>query len=205
MAAVAMPLYKHTAQFSAPLKGLSIVPEQPPVPPEPVFSKEQLEKAVADARTQATQMAQSQLVPQIQQAREQAEQLQTGVFSQLDNRFESVMHEMYERMPELVMILVKRVLCEVTMTEESIKAIVLDTLSEISSEAEKMEVRLAPGDLELLKDADNELENRFPNLNFKADKTLSSGDCMLHSRFGVVDARVETKLQKIFDDLKHKE
>ncbi len=200
-----MPLYKHTAHFDAPLKGLRILPELPPEPPKPTFSEEQLRQAVEEARARATQIAQSQLAPQIQQARQQALTLQNGVLTKLNGQFDSVLKEVYARMPELMMALVRRVLIDVEMTPEILKGIVINTLSEISSESEKMEVRLNPADLQLLQNNDNQLENRFPQLTFKADPTLSSGDCMMNSRFGLVDARVQTKLQKIFDDLQAKE
>lgn len=199
-----MPLYKHRATFASPLKGLSIVPEQPPEPPEPTFSQQELQQQVEHARKEGMQMAQQQLNPRIQELHQQAVNLQSGVLQTLENNYGSVVQEVYERMPALVHALLQRVLIEVKMTPETVKAIVLDTLSELSSEAEQMEVRLCPSDLKLLQENDHELDSRYPHLSFRQDNSLKPGDCLLHSRFGLVDARVETKLQKILEDLKGK-
>lgn len=200
-----MPLYKHSVRLDAPLKGLSIVPDQPPEPPAPTYSEEQLQQAVQEARAQAQAEAQQQFAPQIQQMHQHASAIQNGVLQGMEQKFDDVVRQVYERMPDMVLTLVRRVLLDVKMTPEAVQSIVLDTLSEISSESEQMEIRLSVEDLQLLKRSDANFETRFPRLTFKEDPSLKPGDCMLHSRFGLVDARVDTKLEKIADDLKGKE
>lgn len=197
-----MPLYKHSARFHAALKGLAIIPEKPPEPPAPTYNEAQLQQRVQAARQEGLNQGHQQLAPQIQQLRQQAATLQASVLSGIEKRFEGFTGELYGRLPDWLMALMRRVLVEVTMTPEALKAIVEDTLSEISSEAEQMEIRLCPADLKLLQENDHELDTRYPKLTFREDKSLSSGDCLLHSRFGLVDARIETKLNKIIEDLK---
>ncbi len=48
-----------------------------------------------------------------------------------------------------------------------------------------------------------ELQREFPGLKITVDPTLHSGDCLVRSRFGVVDARGSTRLRALQDSLAH--
>ncbi|MAL85345.1 MAG: hypothetical protein CMI23_03185 [Opitutae bacterium] len=51
-------------------------------------------------------------------------------------------------------------------------------------------------------DGDDALLEGYPNVKFFEDSSLSSGDCQIKSRFGLLDGRVSTKLRKIEQELK---
>ena len=51
-------------------------------------------------------------------------------------------------------------------------------------------------------DGDDSLLEGYPNVKFHEDETLSSGDCQVKSRFGLLDGRIATKLRKIEQELK---
>lgn len=203
-----MHLYRHTAAFDADLKGLTVAPQKPTEPPPNTYTEEELNQQVEAARKEAYKEAENEWKPKLEAAQNQFEEHKSqldATLKQLDGRFEEFVKEVYERMPDLVMALVQRVLVSTEVSSEAVKSIVEDTLREISSEAEKMDISLCPDDLAKLQSHQEELQGRYPHLNFHEDKNLQPGDCMLNSRFGVVDARVETKLKKIQQDLRGKE
>jgi flagellar assembly protein FliH len=50
-------------------------------------------------------------------------------------------------------------------------------------------------------DGDDALLAGYPNVKFFEDASLSSGDCQIKSRFGLLDGRIATKLRKIGEEL----
>jgi len=46
-------------------------------------------------------------------------------------------------------------------------------------------------------DGDDSLLPNYPNVSFHEDSSLSSGDCQIKSRFGLLDGRIATKLRRI--------
>jgi flagellar assembly protein FliH len=54
----------------------------------------------------------------------------------------------------------------------------------------------------LVKGVDAELEQKYPGIKMTADPELTPGDCLAKSRFGLIDARVLTKLQNVARSLK---
>lgn len=45
------------------------------------------------------------------------------------------------------------------------------------------------------------LAEKYPDVDFSEDETLGRGECMMHSRYGVVDGRVATKLAAIEESM----
>ena len=50
-------------------------------------------------------------------------------------------------------------------------------------------------------DGDDALLAGYPNVKFFEDGSLSSGDCQIKSRFGLLDGRIATKLRKIGEEI----
>jgi flagellar assembly protein FliH len=54
----------------------------------------------------------------------------------------------------------------------------------------------------LVQGVDAELEQKYPGIKLTTDPELTPGDCVAKSRFGMIDARVLTKLQNVARSLK---
>ena len=52
-------------------------------------------------------------------------------------------------------------------------------------------------------EGEDELLDGYPNVKFFEDSSLSSGDCQIKSRFGLLDGRISTKLRKVERELKN--
>jgi flagellar assembly protein FliH len=69
-----------------------------------------------------------------------------------------------------------------------------EALEQLFPERDGLELSLCPRDAELLGHVNPEWLARYPGLKVKQDANLSPGDCQVRSRFGLTDARQQTKL-----------
>lgn len=178
-----------------PLADVSVVDYgDPPVSARVADEREQA--AYAKGRAEAEAFAQKQIV----EMRAEFLEIQRSVFEELSGRFDTMTQMVGERVPQLVMALVRRVWGGLEMTPDSIKNILDEMLSEFAPEGENLEVSLHPSDLAVLKEnGDNASEHEY--IKLIADEQLERGDCLVSSRFGMIDGRVETKLKKIEEEL----
>jgi flagellar biosynthesis/type III secretory pathway protein FliH len=68
--------------------------------------------------------------------------------------------------------------------------------------AGEIEIALHPEDIELLSQYDQKFQDKYPGLHFVSDSCLRVGDCIMRTRFGVVDGRLETKLDNLSSSLR---
>jgi len=123
------------------------------------------------------------------------------VFESIQGEFETLVKEISERMPDIAITIVKRIWGGLTLESQQVEAIVLEILRDNAPKGECLEVLLSEGDYDLLSKMEDVLENRYPGIKFKKSETLSSGDCLIKSRFGLVDATIDTKLKQIRREL----
>jgi flagellar assembly protein FliH len=67
-----------------------------------------------------------------------------------------------------------------------------------------LSVRLNPADLQQLRDCGDEIVDRLSRIGKAAlipDADISAGGCLIETRHGVIDARIETQLARIVDEL----
>ena len=61
---------------------------------------------------------------------------------------------------------------------------------------------MQPADLELIAGYDAGFREKHPEITFRANPDLRSGDCMVQCRFGTIDGRLATKLRALEGFLK---
>lgn len=86
---------------------------------------------------------------------------------------------------------------------ETMRNVVSRSLARVS-EAEKIEVKLSPADLEIVKQYQPELEqglNELKRLLIKADPELSPGDCLVFTPTAQVEATMAGRRKRIFSAL----
>ena len=156
---------------------------------------------------------------------------QNDLLHVINNKAEETLGELENRLPDLVLGLVERVLPGVEFDRNAIEEIVRAMISEFTNEDEALEVFLSPEDINLLKgmsssekavetneteegfasaiagifenlDGDETLLPDLPKVSFFADESLQRGDCQVKSRFGLLDGRISTKLRRIEEGLK---
>ena len=69
-----------------------------------------------------------------------------------------------------------------------------EALAELFPERDNLELVVSVRDAALLEKLNPEWLRRYPALRIRADASLVPGDCQVRSRFGLTDARLQTKL-----------
>lgn len=180
-----------------PLVGLKVSYDGPARVEAKVF-QEEVDKAYQRGYDEASQ----QYNQQILDFRAEVNTLREGTFSDLENKFSTIVSEAREALMTLTHDCVSRTLGGLEFDSEIILSIVNSVIEESGLDDEKMEIRLNPLDLELLEDLEAELKSKHPRLTFIPDKVLKRGDCLLSSRFGKVDGLLSTKLNRLKDGLR---
>lgn len=185
-------MFRETIQFRQPLRKVRLTYAGPPA-----VSTTQVETLVAEAVQQAREAAEDEGKQQLLEARVEYQHLHDQVLGSINERYESLVDEIHSRLPGLLMAGLRRLLPEVALNGDAVEQLVMDTARGLLEKGEAIEVRLCEADLAALREASPDFEARHPRLTFTSDGGLGRGDCLISSRYGQVDARVEVKLNRL--------
>lgn len=124
-------------------------------------------------------------------------QLSEGVFKKLQSVEPALLAQLREALPALAVEIARRLLAGYEPPPEVISRICEEALAEIFPERENLELVVSPRDSALLQDLNPQWLQRYPGIRLRADPALRPGDCQVRSRFGLTDARLETKLNAL--------
>ncbi len=140
------------------------------------------------------------LSEQLLKQRAETQELFQGLLTSLRQAVPQVIHDTESMMVALVLEVAQKLVANMPISAAMVEAAVQDALSHVEGTAQ-VTIRLHPADLELLQNAHSSLlvsgnpENDF---RFLGSPDVTRGGCLVQTRFGMVDARRETK----FDLLK---
>lgn len=134
---------------------------------------------------------------QMVEFRHDVEQLGEGVFKKLSTIEPALMTQVRDALPGLALDIARRLLAGYEPPADVISRICEEALGEIFPERDNLELTVAPRDAELLEKINPAWLRRYPGLRIRADASLSPGDCQVRSRFGLTDARLQTKLDAL--------
>jgi flagellar assembly protein FliH len=120
-----------------------------------------------------------------------------GAFAKISERHDHEIGQMRALLPRLVSEATARVVAGVEVNAELIKAVVNDLLGDVTPGADSVEVQLCPADLARVTGFDQELRHKFPNIHLAENRELQPKDCVVKTRFGVLDGRVSSKLKSL--------
>lgn len=92
---------------------------------------------------------------------------------------------------------------EITISPDVSHDIIRQTLQLVAGNS-RIRIRLHPQDKERLGDFSSEMTASLSGIadaQLVADESVSAGGCLVETEHGTVDARIETQLQRIFDEL----
>lgn len=138
---------------------------------------------------------------QILEQRREAKHLQECLFEKFEAEFESIIKEINKRLPGIVMVSVRRVCAGIEPDRVLVENIIGEVMDEGTPDSENLEIFLSTEDFKLVDGKLNFSPERFPKLSIVEDPDLHVGDCMMRSRFGIVDGRMNTKLRRIESEL----
>ena len=219
--------FNKSISFPEPPKGFKVsFVGSPPI--ESLDADSMVQDAYNKGKNETTEFYRNE----IKQLRESYANRQDQTLSGLSLKANEVLGQLDERLPDLVMGIVERVIGKCPMDKTTVEEMVKSMIKEFADEQEQLEVFLSPEDLSLLKsmadsekepeedsgddegfasaiagifdglDGDDALLEGYPNVKFFEDSTLASGDCQVKSRFGLLDGRIATKLRKVEEELR---
>jgi len=122
-----------------------------------------------------------------------------GVLESLRNALPQVIHETESALIELALESARKMVAGTAISEEMIDAVVREALKQVEDTGEVI-VQLHPDDLALLRKQKAKILEGAPDcgpLRFVGSEEVSRGGCLVQTRFGIIDARRETKLEQL--------
>ena len=145
----------------------------------------------------------SALNGQLISQRNETLELQRGIFQSLQLALPQVAHAAETALIEIALESAKKVVAGMTVDVALIEATVREALRQTEDSAE-ISVQMNAEDLALLRQHQSPLLAGLPEigpLKFSSSQEVSRGGCLVQTRFGLVDARRETKFEQLRQSL----
>ena len=143
------------------------------------------------------------LSEQLLRQRAEVLELQHGVLESLRQVVPQMIRECEEVLVNLAVEVAEKLVSGLTITAEMVEANVREALAG-AGECAEYQVRLHPEDLALLRQLNAPLllpGSHMDRIQFQATPEVSRGGCIVQTRFGVLDARREIKLERLRQSL----
>ena len=161
------------------------------------FLREREHAAYEKGRREGESALNGQLISQ----RNETMELQRGIFQSLQQSLPQVAHAAESALMEIALESAKKVVAGMVIDAGVVEATVREALRQAEDSAE-ISIQLNADDLALLRQHQSPLLEGLPEtgpLKFSSSPEVTRGGCLVQTRFGIVDARRETK----FEQLRH--
>jgi flagellar assembly protein FliH len=138
---------------------------------------------------------------QMVELRSDLARLGEDVFNGLRGSEAAMLSKLHEALPQLAVDIARRLLAGYEPPPEVVSRLCEEAVEQLLPEREGLELMLSPRDAALLQELKPGWLSRFTGLTIRADASLSPGDCLVRSRFGLTDARAATKLTALTQNL----
>jgi flagellar assembly protein FliH len=141
----------------------------------------------------------SALNQQLIQQRAEVAELQRGILESLRRAVTQVVQESETALINLALETAKKVVANLPIDVELVEAVVQEALRQVEDTSEIL-VQVHAEDLALLRKHDSKILNGLPDkgpLRFVTSADVTRGGCLVQTRFGLVDARREVKLEQL--------
>jgi flagellar assembly protein FliH len=185
-----MSLWSEHIRFAEPLRAVRLgrASDAPVRAVDPALLQEAFERGRIEGE--------KGLGEQLVQQRAEMQQLLDGVIGSLRNAVAQVAQDTEQHIVALALEIAQKLVADLPISVEMIEAAVRDALSQVEGTAE-FHVRLHPADLALLHSVHSLLltsTDETRTARFHGSPEVTRGGCLVQTRFGIVDARRETKL-----------
>jgi flagellar biosynthesis/type III secretory pathway protein FliH len=182
--------------FAAPLRDIRLSTISDPNVSS--AQKHELEQAAYGRRD-----AEKALSEQLLRQRSELLELHRGVIESLRTTVPRLAKETEGALIELALEAAKKVVANAPISQQSVEAVVHEALSQLEEKAE-ITVQLNPDDLALLRKHNSPILEGLSDtgpMRFTSSTEVTRGGCLVHTRFGLLDARRETKLEQLRQSL----
>ena len=157
------------------------------------------EQARREGSEETRHFADSQMV----EMRSEVQQLNEGLFECLRQAETMLADQVRAALPGLAMEIGRRLLAGWEPPPETVARICHEALEELFPETAGLELVVSARDAQLLEQLNPGWLTEFAALKITTDVNLQAGDCLVRSRFGVVDSRSRTRLRALQESMVH--
>lgn len=139
------------------------------------------------------------LSEQLIRQRTEVAELQRGILESLNQAVPQVIQETETGLITLALEAARRIVAGLPISAELVESVVREALRQAEDGAE-VTVQLHPEDLALLRQNDSPILAGLPDsgpLRFVASSEVTRGGCIVQTRFGLIDARREVKIEQL--------
>lgn len=158
------------------------------------ITETELSARESDAFHRGADAARAKTDQQIVELRAELQGLCDGVLKKLEGVEATLAGQVREALPALAVEIARRLLAGHEPAPEVVARICEESLGELYPERENLELVLSARDAGLLQELNPAWRGRYPGLRITVEASLKPGDCQVRSRFGLTDARLQTKL-----------
>jgi flagellar assembly protein FliH len=150
---------------------------------------------------QGVDAARAKVDQQLVDLRADMQQLGDGVFQKLTQIEPVLVAQLRDALPSLALEIARRLLAGYEPPPEVVARLCEEALGELFPERENLELVVSARDAALLEKLSPAWLTRYPGLRIRSETNFGPGDCQVRSRFGLTDARLQTKLSALEHNL----
>lgn len=140
---------------------------------------------------------------QLLQQRKELLELQQGVLEALRRAVPEVIQQTEATLIQIALESAQKIVAGIPITVELVEAVVREAVAQ-TKETSEITVQLHPEDLALLRKHPSPILEGLPEagpLRFIGSSEITRGGCLVQTRFGLLDARRETKVEQLRESL----
>ena len=168
------------------------------------FSAAELAAEFERGRREGALQADSGVDRRFVEFRSEVSAVQTGIFSRLGEAEKMIADQIRLVLPELAVEVAKRVLAGFTPPPEVVAQLCREALVALFPEVQNLELVVGERDHEIIASLVPEWRVTYPGISVTIDPAFASGECQVRSRFGVIDARHNAKVEALRRELSRK-
>lgn len=188
----------HSLPLTRPLRGLRLGGTELMSPAETLLAERE-RTGYERGRTEGQRELNEQLVQQ----RTELLELQNGVLESLRQTLPEVLRDCEHALTALALEVAQKLVSGLPISGEMVEAAIREALEQVE-ETTAYHVYLPPEDLALLQQMNSDLvlaQGGSPAMHFHPAPELARGGCLVKTRFGIIDARLETKMELLRQSL----
>ena len=194
-----MAISRHSISFTGPfVLGAEAVESVRP------FSAAELAAEFERGRREGALQADSGVDRRFVEFRSEVSAVQAGIFSRLGEAEKMIADQIRVVLPELAVEVAKRVLAGFTPPPEVVAQLCQEALVALFPEVQNLELVVGERDHEIIASLVPEWRVTYPGISVTIDPVFASGECQVRSRFGVIDARHNAKVEALRRELSRK-
>jgi flagellar assembly protein FliH len=186
--------WSDTITFTRPLRDLRLLVQAPAQNWE-----DHLRERESSAYERGRNDGEKALSEQLVQQRNEMSELQRGIVESLKRAVPQVIAEAQTALVSLALESARRIVADLPINPEMVETVIREALQQVEDTAE-ITIHLNPDDLALLRKHKSPILNGVPDagpLHFISSAEVTRGGCLVQTRFGLIDARRETKLEQL--------